>query len=297
MQLRPATQRKRQQFTHFVHRKLMVEPAVQGVLVVGSVARGTARDDSDIDAVVFLDPFDLYIVPAESIWREADDSFHSIMVEDTDLEENGLQLDLKRLSWQLWRDPAHEWPEPMRAELASAWIAFDRNGKITSLVADRARYTDEARLARLDEAVGRLEQLLADWRPEQVWETLGPSIAHDRLHAAYAYVVQMLFAYNRTWQTWRDREMTVLLQLPWLPKDFNDHVLIALNAPSHDHAGYCARVKTLRYLFDEILNRLIVDGVYGNDPIIEAFIRNHEEPGRAWNMELWNEKHSERGSI
>ena len=83
-------------------------------------------------------------------------------------------------------------------------------------------------------------------------------------------------------------------QAPWLPKDFNDHVLTALNAPSHDLAGYRARVKTLRYLFDEILNMLIVDGVYGDDPIDEAFIRNHEEPGRAWNMELWNEKHRAR---
>jgi hypothetical protein len=133
----------------------------------------------------------------------------------------------------------------MRSELRNAWIAFDRNGEITALVAERVQYTDETRLARLDESIGRLEQLLADMRPERTWETLGPSIAHDRLHAAYEYVVQMLFAYNRTWQTWRDREMTALSQLLWLPKDFNDHVLTALNAPSHDHAGYCARVKTL----------------------------------------------------
>jgi predicted nucleotidyltransferase len=294
MRLTPATQRKRQQFAHFIHLKLKAEPTVRGVLVVGSVAAGTARDDSDIDAVVFLDPLDLYIVPAESIWREADDSFHSIMVEDADLEENGLQLDLKRLGWQMWRDPAHEWPEPMRAQLGGAWVAFDRNGEVTDLVAERARYTDETRLARLDEAVGRLDQQLADTRPERVWETLGPLSAHDRLHAAYEYVVQALFAYNRTWRTWRDREMTALLQLPWLPKDFNDHVLTALNAPSHDHAGYRARVETLRYLFHEILNRLITDGIYGDNPMIEAFIRNHEEPGRAWNMELWNEKQRAR---
>jgi hypothetical protein len=88
--------------------------------------------------------------------------------------------------------------------------------------------------------------------------------------------------------------MSALLQLPWLPPRFNDHVLTALNAPSHDHAGYRARVETLRYLSHEILTRLIADGVYGDNPIHEAFIRNHEEPGRAWNMELWNEQHRER---
>jgi hypothetical protein len=292
--LTPFTQQKRQQFAHFIHRNLEAEPAVQGVLVVGSVAAGTARIDSDIDAILFLDPLDLYIVPAESIWRETDDSFHSIMAEDAELKENCQQLDLMRLDWQVWRNPTHEWTEPMRSQLGSAWVAYDRNGEVTELVAERTRYSDEVRIARLDEAVGRLDQLLADNRPEQVWETLGPLVAHDRLYAAYEYVVQVLFAYNRTWRIWKDREMTTLLQLAWLPKDFNHHVLTALNAPSHDHAGYRARVETLRYLFHEILNKLIADGVYGDDPILEAFIRNHEEPGRAWNMDLWNQRHRAR---
>jgi hypothetical protein len=26
----------------------------------------------------------------------------------------------------------------------------------------------------------------------------------------------------------------------------------------------------------------------------EAFIRSHDEPGRAWNMDEWNRKHAER---
>jgi hypothetical protein len=108
-------------------------------------------------------------------------------------------------------------------------------------------------------------------------------------------VVQALFAYNRTWRIWKDREMTAFLKLPWLPESFNHHLLTALNAPSHDYAGYRLRVETLRYLFHEILDRLIADGIYGDDPIIEAFIRSHEEPGRAWNMDLWNAKHRARG--
>jgi hypothetical protein len=46
----PATQWKRQQLAHFIRLKLEPESAVQGVLVVGSVAAGTAHEGSDIGA-------------------------------------------------------------------------------------------------------------------------------------------------------------------------------------------------------------------------------------------------------
>ena len=52
----------------FVERELAPEMAVRGVVVTGSVASGLARPDSDIDAIVFLDPFDWYVIPAESCW-------------------------------------------------------------------------------------------------------------------------------------------------------------------------------------------------------------------------------------
>ncbi|MDF2658278.1 MAG: hypothetical protein K0Q94_1069 [Paenibacillus sp.] len=292
-----ATQLKRQQLAHFIRVKIEPETAVKGVLVVGSVAAGTAHGGSDIDAIVFLSPHDLYVIPAESIWREADDSFHSIFVEDKDLKENGLQLDLKRLDWQTWSDTAYEWPEPIRAELSNAWFAFDRNGEIERVVAERTRYDSKTRLARLDEAIVWLDQHLNYDGPEKRWRTLGPIVAHDRLHAAYEYVVQALFAYNQRWRIWRNREMTALLQLPWLPKKLNSNMLTALSAPTHDHEGFKERAKTLGHIYQEILKKLIDERIYGDDPVSEAFIRSHEEPGRAWNMDDWNKKHQERQSI
>jgi hypothetical protein len=43
-----------------------------------------------------------------------------------------------------------------------------------------------------------------------------------------------------------------------------------------------------------LIDRLVADGEYGDDVIGEAFIRSHNEPGRAWNMDEWNKKHAER---
>ena len=288
----PATLRKRHQLAAFVERVLAPEPAVQAVIAIGSVASGRARPDSDIDAVVFLDPYNEYIVPAEFKWRPSDGSFHSIFehLEAAD----AIQLDFYRLALAQWADPGYEWPEGRRAELAAGWLAFDRSGRVSKLIVERTAYTDEVREARLDEAILWLDQHLADARPQRSWRSLGPAIAHDRLQAAYEYLVQGLFAYNRRWRPWRNRQASALLSLSWLPERFAERVLPALNAPALDETGYRARVDALRGLVEDLTIRLVTDGVYGSEPTTEAFVRSHQEPGLAWNMDEWNKRHQDR---
>ena len=283
-----ATRQKRDDLKQFIDVVLAHEPAVQGVVGIGSIANGLARPDSDIDAVVFFDPLDLYIAPAEAIWRPSDDSFHSIF-SDTE----GIQLDLARSDLARWSDPAFEWPEGRRAELADGWLAYDRDGRVAALIAERTAYTDSNRMARLDDAIVWLDEHLGGDGPQRRWDSLEPLIAHDRLQAAYGYLVEALFAANRRWRPWRNREMPALLALPWLPENFAQRLVDAANAPSFDHTGYMQRAEALRSLFDDLCRHLIAEGDYGgehgDDIVGEAFIRSHEEPGRAWNMDEWIE--------
>lgn len=288
----PATQEKRAQFLHFMEKILLPETAVQAAVGIGSIATGRMRPDSDIDIILFLDPYDLYIVPAEAIWLEKDDSFHSIFAEDAAIQQ-GLQLDFKRVDWQQWGNPTFAWPEERLSELASGWIAYDRHGEVTRQIQQRATYSDSLRQERLDEAITWLDQHLGWNAPQRNWETLGPAIAHDRLQAAYHYLVDGLFAYNRRWRIWRNRQMSGLLQLPWLPAGLAEDILLVGNAPSLDYAGYMARVDKLTTFFEAFQKKLIADGDYC-EPVDEAFIRRSEEPGRAWNMAEWNAKRQKR---
>jgi hypothetical protein len=286
----PATTQKRQDLRVFIERELVPEPAVQAVVGIGSIASGLAQPDSDIDAIIFLDPVDWYIVPAEFKWRPADGSFHSIFGH----VEECMQFDFARFDLTQWADSSFEWPEARCAELCEGWLAFDRSGQVAKLIEIRTMYTDAIRITKLDEAITWLDQHLSDDGPQYRWDRLGPVIAHDRLQAAYEYLVQALFAYNRRWRPWRNREMSSLLSLPWLPEGFANRVLTASSTSSLDFAGYLSRVDSLRGLFQALTNRLVLDGEYGNDVIGEAFIRSHNEPGRAWNMDEWNRKHIER---
>lgn len=290
----PAALHKRQEFSSFVEEVLIPQPAVQGVVGIGSIASGHARPDSDIDAVLFLDPYDPYIVPAESFWRRSDGTFHSIFGISTDQESEGLFLDMQRYDLRQWADPSFVWPEGRSAELAAGWLVFDRDGAIARLLAERTAFPDHLRQARLDDAIVWLDQHLGHQKPERVWDSLGPAIAHDRLNATYDYLAQALFAYNRRWRPWRNREMSYLLALPWLPAHFGGRALLACNPPALDRDGYDARVVVLRELFDDLLTQLLAEGVYTEKPISEAFIRSHPGPGRSWDMDEWNNEHRQR---
>ncbi len=290
--MNPATNRKRTELSRFIQQEIVIGTPIQGVVVIGSVAKGIARDDSDIDAVVFLEPFDLYAIPAEFKWRPEDGTFHGIFSD----VENSIQLDLKRLNLQEWSNPTHVWPESLCAELSEGWPAFDRNNHIQKLVAERTYFSDEMRQERLDDAIVHIDWLLRDSAVEKTWETFGVKIAHYRLHSVYDYLTQALFAYNRHWRTLRNREIPDLLKLPWLPERFDEQLLLATNALSMTKDGYQQRVAILRHFFNELVTECQQAGIYSGDAVSEAFIRQHDEPGRNWNMDEWNKKHRERNT-
>lgn len=290
----PATELKRKELQIFIERVLAPQPAVQAVVGIGSIATGNMRHDSDIDVVVFFDPMDWYIIPAEFYWLPFDGTFHTIFTEDDKVRSEAIQIDALRLELRIWADSRFHWPEPRRAELVNGWIAFDRNKEVTRLIAHRTAYSETLRQKRLDEAITWMDQHLGGDGPQKRWDSLPPPLAHDRLQAAYQSLVRALFAFNRQWLPWRDRQMDGLLGLSWLPKDFAERVAVAANAPGLDFDGYMARVNELRSLFEELLEKVVEEGIYSTAPIDQAFIRSHDEPGYAWNMDDWNAENLRR---
>ncbi|MCZ7670612.1 MAG: hypothetical protein M5U34_27395 [Chloroflexi bacterium] len=178
--------------------------------------------------------------------------------------------------------------------MSSGLILYDPTGRIAELIAQRTAYDEDTRQQRLDDSLIWLDQQLNWIEPQQVWDRLGTAVAHDRLNAAYSYLVKALFAYNRRWQIWRNREMQVLLQLPWLPEGFQEKAANAATASGLDFAAYQQRVDILQTFFQLLLTKLIDEGDYPAMPVDQAFVRQHQEPGRAWNMEEWQIIHRVR---
>lgn len=294
------SERKRKQLLDYTLSELAPYDAVRGVVATGSVATGRARagDDavpgSDIDAVVFMDPLDLYISPAEFVWRPADNTYHSIFADDTELDRVGSQFDLDRFDLTIWQSLDFDWPEPRRAELADGWIVYDPTGQIEELIKARTSMSDKQRLAILDETISQAIGMIPDDDAEDHWNKLGSAEAMDRLQAGYQELTRGLFAYHRKWRAWRSRELRGVQGLEWLPSGFHDNLAATIATDGHDFGAYSRRAAVLRSALDEFMKKLQSDGIYGDDPDTESFIRLHNEPGRAWNMDDWNTEHAKR---
>lgn len=285
------TQKKRKDLERFIQDVVVHEPAVRGIVVIGSVAKGVAREDSDIDAVIFLEPYDLYAVPAECKWLPEGNRFFGIFSH----VENSIQLDFHRLPLGRWADPKFEWPETLKAELAEGMVVYDPAGVIGPMIEERTLYTADVQRDRIDEAVIHLDWLLGDQAVKQAWENLGSNLSNYRLHSAFDYVVQAIFAINGRWRTLPSREMVDLLACEWLPDRFEATLHLAMNTPSEQFADYEARVALLKKHSDDVVRYCVDLELYGDDPVGEAFIWQNEEPGRDWNMKEWVEGHHGRG--
>ena len=279
------TGRKRQQLLHYTRTHLVPHRSVSAVVAVGSVAARLARADSDIDAIIFMDPLDLHVAPAEAIWRPTDDTYHSIFSPDPDLGD-AIQLDFTRLDLATWRKPEHHWPEHTRAALADGWVAFDRTGEISPLLAERTAMSEQQRRQILDEVLVAAAGLLRQ-DPVIAWTVLGPAEAFDRLQTAYEELVRGVFAYNRTWRPWRGRALRSLTRLTYLPPAIADDLEGAVRTAGDDSTAYDARSRLLGLALDQLIDQLHHDD-YGPDAVSEAFRRLHDEPGRAWNIAEWS---------
>lgn len=284
-----ASRRLRSRFEAFVRSQLADQPQVAAVVLVGSVATGMARPDSDVDAYLFLDPFDPWLVPAESIWRERDDTFHSIFSDEPGLDEEGLQLDLHRIDLADWAcgEPVSE---AVLAELSDGVTVFDR-GDVEELVTERLLMSPEQRRERIDRALIEAGALIPD-DPDGTWAVLGPAEASDRPQAGVEALARVVLAEQCRWEPFRGRLQRVLARCAWRPRAVGagwEQVLVGTGAGQASHRD---RALVLRRALTEVIDRLATQPDWQSDPVSRAFRRVHDEPGRAWNLEEWNARRS-----
>jgi len=272
----------------FVHRKLEVWPEFVAVLIVGSVAHGEARPDSDVDCVLVFDKMDEAIVPAEFVWAPATDSYHTIFeVEASDV--GGIQIDAKRVALDDFR--RQEWPESFKHELAHALVLYDRRQSVAEILKQRVAYPESLRLSRIRDHLGSAQYHLEEWRLLGWIDRGGIESAHDQLTAAFEELIQLLHAYNREWLPWRYRWMVSAQRLSWLPDDYPQKAVEITSRVSATKESVLKRRSEIRSMLDDTLDRLQTDGLLAGPD--EAFIAAHPWLGYAHNFDTWRGTHRE----
>lgn len=70
-----------------------------------------------------------------------------------------------------------------------------------------------------------------------------------------------------------------------------------ITAGGYDFDNDARRAAALRSALVELIDRLLEDRTYREDPDNEGFLRLYDEPGRAWNMAEWNAVHQHPASM
>lgn len=296
--MNPIVEHKLGMLRRYVDAELRTWPQVQGVVVVGSVAQGTCRPDSDVDIYVFFHPsVEEAIIPAEFIYTFSSGEYHDIFTDETEVAPSGdfIHLDAKRVEMSVL-EGEDALPEGERAQLAKGIVAWDRRRCLAPTLATYVTYPEDLRWERLLEHLSWSDYLLTEWRTLKWMDRCGHLAAHDQLTTATEHLIQVLFAYNRHWEPYRNLWLEEVSRLDWQPAGVRTTLEEALVMRTLTQPDLYRRLGALQGLFRAALARLIEDGFLpAEDPTFWIFREMHSQLGYAHNMTDWQEAHSARG--
>ena len=117
-----------------------LRPEVLGVVVIGSVARGDERPDSDVD---------VYLVITDEAYAAAEQSGAVAYVSKVGVSYDGGYVDVKLASPHYLAAAADHGDDPTRASFDAGRVTLDRTGDLPGLVARMGRLPDEVWAARV----------------------------------------------------------------------------------------------------------------------------------------------------
>ena len=271
---------------NFVERKLTIWPEFTAALVVGSVATGEARSDSDVDCILIFDKFNEGIVPAEFVWNPSTDTFHTIFdVEATDV--GGVQVDANRVELSNFLN--QEWSDDLKHDLAHALMIYDRHQTVSQAIEEKLSYSDTLRISRIQNHLGWASYHLEEWRLQGWVERGGIESAHDQITAALEQIIQLLHAYNREWLPSRYRWLVSTSRLKWLPTKCLENLRDAICQVSPDKESLLKRRSVLISVLNSIRKKLEEDDLLSSP--LDAFVADHPGLGYAHNFDSWLEEH------
>lgn len=198
---------------------------VEAIIIGGSVAKGCARGDSDVD-------FMMLVQDEEYIKREA---VNDLFINRTDLCDYPKgYVDGKIISWDYLKLVAEKGNEPTRAAFDGAFPAFNKDAKLLDLLHRIQRYPEEGREERMRSFYSMA--FIQHW-------LMGEADRHDNLYTKTRaasqltlFASRLILAHNRILFPYHKWLISYLDKCPDKPEHFKEQIEQLLLHPNMENA-------------------------------------------------------------
>ncbi|WP_407361261.1 nucleotidyltransferase domain-containing protein [Microbacterium sp. LBN7] len=157
--------------------QVAADPQVLGVVLIGSLARGTEREDSDVD---------VYLVVTEEAFARARAEDRWAWIDRHGVDYPGSYIDVKLADLAYLRTAVDRADDPTRASFAGARVAFTRTDELEPLVQAVSALDDEVWAGRVSSHIAQAH-LHGGYFLRQAEERDDPFLLqHAAVHLAFA---------------------------------------------------------------------------------------------------------------
>lgn len=206
--------------------RIAEDPSYVALVVVGSVARGEERSDSDVD---------VYLVASEAEFELAREEDRLSFVTSEDATYEGGYIDVKVASIEYLRRALAAADEPARASFVGARVVWTRDPEVEHLVRAIPEVDEEEYVQRARSYIAQT-RLYGYYFLNQAFEREEPFLLH---HAATHLVFaagRALLAHNRRLFQGPKYLRKTIAELPHKPDGIDDLLLTVLETPSPSSA-------------------------------------------------------------
>lgn len=208
------------------------DPRYNALIIGGSIARGNAREDSDIDII---------LVATDAAYREveATKAYHYFSRDFTDYE--GGYVDGKIVDLTFLGEVMEFGSEPARSAFASSIIAFTKIPEINLIVKKIGKYPENERAEKIR---AFFTQLLAlQWYMGEAEKRNDPYLLSHVASDLALFGGRLILAHNRILYPYHKWFMSECSRCPEKPAGFMESMRLVLEKPSKQSADeFCSLV-------------------------------------------------------
>ncbi len=239
--------------------------SVEGIVYIGGLARGFADKYSDVDIIVLLNNEDPY----------ARDFLQSISANLED--KSNLELDLEVYSLEKFE--RQEWNEYQRWDLSHSAIAFDRQGKVNSLIKNKLTLNDEEWKVRISKAIIYFSWYCCAFDEStptmiDLWMDRGDvSSAEYSVSYGIELILDLVYSLNRSYLPAPKWRIGYTRTLEWLPDNFEQYIREVMICKEISDADTRRRVIGLKNMWREILKKAEKEFGLNRDEVRRVYIK------------------------